>query len=289
MGKFDKVIESLRSFDLSSVAGDKVVVCLAVIGLASTVKVASSYFLKSSETKQPNPPKQTSLKSHYDGQWALITDLSDEKSQHIAQTLANEGYNLIVIDYSSTDVLKKMDLKGVQVKQIDLDSQKLATLQNIEEAERVINELTEDVAVIVSNIKYSQSKVQEPVFISGSATKMQAEEEQQTLPYNTLLEMINQNVSSQILLFKLWVPYLSRRYDATGKKGAIINLSNLSFEHQQRLDVHAAAFSATKAFQYTFGMGMMTEDIEKKLDILLAVEKEDKEIIQGVSPVTHEV
>ena len=181
-----------------------------------------------------------------------------------------------------------MDLKGVQVKQIDLDSQKLATLQNIEEAERVINELTEDVAVIVSNIKYTHSKVQEPVFISGSA-QMQTEEEQQALPYNTLLEMINQNVSSQILLFKLWVPYLSRRYDATGKKGAIINLSNLSFEHQQRLDVHAAAFSATKAFQYTFGMGMMTEDIEKKLDILLAVEKEDKEIIQGVSPVTHEV
>ena len=34
---------------------------------------------------------------------------------------------------------------------------------------------------------------------------------------------------------------------------------------------------------------MMTEDIEKKLDILLAVEKEDKEIIQGVSPETHEV
>ncbi len=84
MGKFDKVIESLRSFDLSSVAGDKVVVCLAVIGLASTVKVASSYFLKSSDTKLPSPPKQTSLKSHYDGQWALITDLSDEKSQHIA-------------------------------------------------------------------------------------------------------------------------------------------------------------------------------------------------------------
>ena len=64
-----------------------------------------------------------------------------------------------MIDYASTEYLKKMDLGGVVVKQIDLDSQKLATLQNIEEAERLINELTEDVAVIVSNIKYPHSKV----------------------------------------------------------------------------------------------------------------------------------
>lgn len=38
MGKFDEVLSSIKEFDLKQIANEKVVVCLAVIGLAATVK-----------------------------------------------------------------------------------------------------------------------------------------------------------------------------------------------------------------------------------------------------------
>ena len=40
MERLEKVISSIKEFDVSSIANHKVVVCLAVIGLAATVRTA---------------------------------------------------------------------------------------------------------------------------------------------------------------------------------------------------------------------------------------------------------
>jgi hypothetical protein len=45
MEKLTKVISNLKNFDLSSIANEKVVVCLAFIGLAATTKYVASYIL----------------------------------------------------------------------------------------------------------------------------------------------------------------------------------------------------------------------------------------------------
>lgn len=94
MDKFSKVVTSLKGFDTSQVANDKVVVCLALIGLASTIRMVwnplagyYSYYTR----------KRLNLKLKYGGEWALITGHSDEITHDLAIELAREGFNIILV------------------------------------------------------------------------------------------------------------------------------------------------------------------------------------------------
>lgn len=51
MEKLNRVLSNIKSFDLSSIANDKVVVCLAFIGLAASTKYAASYLMESKDLK----------------------------------------------------------------------------------------------------------------------------------------------------------------------------------------------------------------------------------------------
>lgn len=98
-------------------AGDKVVKCLAVIGLVASIKALwkpiSSYVRgtnneekkvpvkisqeEKKEVKEPTSHGTSHLRNKYGGEWALLTDGTDPMTRQIAIELAKEGFNLIFV------------------------------------------------------------------------------------------------------------------------------------------------------------------------------------------------
>ena len=126
MDKFANFLSTVRSSEVvqqevTSGAGDKIVKCLAVIGLIATAKTVwqplRKYVLgdkatevegkKEEEKKEdgvnnkngkPNSQKAAHLKERYGGEWAIIMEsTADKTTKQLALELAQEGYNLIFV------------------------------------------------------------------------------------------------------------------------------------------------------------------------------------------------
>jgi short-subunit dehydrogenase len=66
-------------------------------------------------------------------------------------------------------------------------------------------------------------------------------------------ELINANIASQLFMSKVLIPRLIARHELRGYKGAIINVaSNQAYD----IDPHTSMLAATKASQYTYGLGI---------------------------------
>ena len=53
MERFSKVIDNIKSFDLSSIANDKVVMCLAIVGLAASTKFVAETVMDYKSKREP--------------------------------------------------------------------------------------------------------------------------------------------------------------------------------------------------------------------------------------------
>ena len=99
MEKLSKVMSSLKKFDTTQIANDKAVLCLAVIGMVSTIKFfwhpLSNIIAKNKIANLKN--QQESLKQKYGGEWALFIGQVDDYGEALAMELAREGYNIIFV------------------------------------------------------------------------------------------------------------------------------------------------------------------------------------------------
>jgi hypothetical protein len=165
MDKLGKVVSSVKKFDLSQIANDKVIVCLAFIGMAATIKTMwnpmSSYIFSKKQSEEEKAQHRASqLLFKYGGEWALIADGTEVTGQQIAMQLAREGFNIMIIskrlsDAEDLEEAIKRKYITVKTKTIEFDISKLFLTENINEFEKVFESIEEEISVIVNNLGLS--------------------------------------------------------------------------------------------------------------------------------------
>jgi hypothetical protein len=136
--RMEKISENLKKVNLSQIAGDKVVICLAFLGVVSTV----NYLWKPLSNLLSAPKTKTSMTSErkmldkYSGGWALIINGDDDFGIKIAKRLAYEGFNILMIVKPSTDISAlsqsidfSSDSASLEIKVFD--GYKLETLEDL--------------------------------------------------------------------------------------------------------------------------------------------------------------
>eukprot|EP00347_Sterkiella_histriomuscorum_P005108 403357861 len=277
MDKLNKVISSFKNIDLGSLANDKVVVCLAFIGLAASTKYVAQTIIE--QRQKPKTQRPNQLKMLYGGEWALIMDISEENGKSLAVTLAKEGYNILVFGRSSDNLLLQyLDLLSekyqVKTRVEEFNIKQLRDLKNTMEFENLVFALELDISIIVNNLAMCHDSLEN----SLDSSQEQSGQDQEL---KNIMELVNSNVRFQMFLFKVLQPLLARRFDLTHKKGAVINIQ--THNKMQDKNPYASAYAANKAFEYSYSMGITEEQelsMANKVDILSAVSKQRNIVIQ---------
>ncbi|CDW84987.1 UNKNOWN [Stylonychia lemnae] len=271
MEKFNQVISSLKNFDLKSIANDKVVVCLAVIGLATSTRYVANRILELKN--KPKSSKTSQLKQIYDGEWALVLDFSEENGLQLALNLAKEGYNIMTFvrnSYDHHEIFKHIEeTYKVNTKAVVYDIRNLSDVAFYEDFSKTLNSIEDDFSVIVSNLRTLAAN-RENDAIEGQDGEGKS--------FQNVLDQVKQNIAQQLFLYKVLQPRLLKRYDSANKKGAIINIQ---FLDAAKSDPYTAAYASQKAYEYTVGIGLGEEQEQglDKVDILSALQVESDIVI----------
>ena len=203
--------------EVTSGAGDKIVKCLAVIGLFATAKTVwqplRNYVLgnKTAENEvkeekkedgetvnsgKPKSQKSAHLKERYGGDWAIIMEsTADKTTKQLALELAREGYNLIFImkkDGPERRIVASTSKYGVKVE--------FLTSEHLIKPGQVFEECfkDKDISIIASGITQDLKDNEQQVFL------------------NTF--------NSQIFMSAVLLPCLLSHHEKTNKLGALIHI-----------------------------------------------------------------
>jgi 17beta-estradiol 17-dehydrogenase / very-long-chain 3-oxoacyl-CoA reductase len=217
----------------------------AMVGTYAALKVASfawKYYLR------PAP----SLRSKYQGTWAIITGGTGGIGLGIAQELAAQGVNIVLVArskerLSATASSLRASYPGIQTKEISMDA------ENTTDFSALVKEIGDlDVSFLVNNVGVHNH-------VPTTVEDMEAKEVQR---------IVNVNCTFQVQLTAAVVPHMRRlaqRRSASTGRPMVVNVSSLTSKMAMPL---LSVYAATKAFEEHWTVGLCAELEAVGIDVI---------------------
>mmetsp|Transcript_2600 Transcript_2600/g.3307 ORF Transcript_2600/g.3307 Transcript_2600/m.3307 type:complete len:237 (+) Transcript_2600:44-754(+) len=224
----DKIHEQVGSKQLMS--------ALALYG-AYRLSKPILFFLKSA-LKYCVLPRPNHFK-RYGGGWALVTGGSDGMGYAVAEELAAEGFNIIILSRNEEKTRaaaeKIAKTYNVETKSLVFDFSHLSNENSVKDLESVLAQVKDlDISILVNNVGYLEF---------ASFTMMQTK---------NILNMFNVNMHAHLFVSRAILPQMLKRAEE-GKKCAIMDVtSNLGMV----VNPASSVYGATKAFHISLSRAM---------------------------------